>query len=176
MAIRDALQERPRACQAQQRLVSWRCADAPSILRGEVRRSGELFGIILGKRHAQHMGKCEGEREATLEQEDEGRQSIVQDIVRGNTTKWEGWGAPCRMCVLVVTASRMRTTFGRPLFGNETGSEGGGVRLAAASTSGKPRATCWSHCEGCGFGLKTNTHMSWICDGFNLAGKEFGGS
>ena len=33
-----------------------------SILRGEVRRSGELCGRIHGQRHAQHVGKCEGER------------------------------------------------------------------------------------------------------------------
>ena len=33
-----------------------------SILRGEVRRSGELCGRIHEQRHAQHVGKCEGDR------------------------------------------------------------------------------------------------------------------
>ena len=85
MATRDVLQKRPRACHAQQRPVSGRCADAPSILRGEVRRWGELFQIILKNGMLSILAsakvrECYGE----VEQEDESRQSIVQDILRGS--------------------------------------------------------------------------------------------
>ena len=51
---------------------------------GELRRLGKMFGNVLGKRQAQRMGKCEGERECynEVEQQDEHRHSIVQYILR----------------------------------------------------------------------------------------------
>ena len=43
-----------------------RCANAPGILCGEVRRMGKSVGHILGNQQAQRMGKCEGVRNAAM--------------------------------------------------------------------------------------------------------------
>ena len=40
----------------------WKESDAQSILRGEIRRLGQLSGRIPARGQAQRVGKCEGER------------------------------------------------------------------------------------------------------------------
>ena len=44
--------------------------------------------------------------------------------------------SPCRMCLLIVIASRLRTTCGGSPLGMERGSATGGVRRVAASIIG----------------------------------------
>ena len=77
-----------------------------------------------------------------MEPEDEGRLSIVQDVLRKGTdflrrfiVPVEGQeGSLCRMYAVIVTVCRLRTTYGGSLPGLERSSAAGDVRPAAAST------------------------------------------
>ena len=52
------------------------------------------------------------------------------------------------------------------------------TRNSSCSARSLSSARCLGliNCEGCGLGQTANTHTSWICAGFNLAGKEIRGS
>ena len=57
--------------------------------------------------------------------------------------EWEV--SPCSTCVLIVTASRLRTTFGGSPLGKESSSVGGGVPVVAASLIGERQIGSWSY-------------------------------
>ena len=86
VATRNAVQGGGRAFAAQHSPALRRCANAPSALCGEVMRLTKLFGQFL------RNGKLRGWRRARVrecynkvEQEEEDRQSIAQDILRKST-------------------------------------------------------------------------------------------
>ena len=88
------------------------------------------------------MRECHSE----VEQEHEGWLCVAQEMFRKSTDVLrriiapvdEMGGVTFCMCVLIVTASRLRTTKGGFVPCMERGNAAGGARLVAASTSGNP--------------------------------------
>ena len=79
-ATRDALQGRARACQAQRRIcISELCHCAEQTTRG-TQPIGRIFRKDSWDTACSAYGKCESERTSEVEQTDEGRLSVPQDV------------------------------------------------------------------------------------------------
>ena len=107
------------------------CSCAEHSSRGS-QAIGTIIGKNLGKRHAQHMGKCEGKSML----QDESGLSIAQDTLWESTDFLRRITAPvddmarCHLVIRVssfVSAPRLETAFGGSLLGMERSSETGGV-------------------------------------------------
>ena len=73
-------------------------------------------------------------------------------------------GSPCRTCALVVTDSCLKTTFGGSLLDAGRTHAIVGVRLAAASTSGRLRTDSWRQNRREAKVFRTHAAPQGMCD------------